>query len=172
MIAEHLEPKGLSKDTPALASFAQARDNRENAERGSAMLRDALRLAMGLTPMPEAPIVRALAHVPKACPHCGAPKSPSPAMIAHIQHTVASYYGIEPRAMISAQRGHEIAHPRQLAMYLASILTPKSLPEIGRRFGNRDHTTVIYAIKAVRRRMLTDAEILLDVEVLRERLAA
>jgi hypothetical protein len=172
VIAEYREPKGLHKDTPAIGAFRAAGDHRDNAERGSAMLRDAILRAMGVTPkrIEPRPVVREVAHLPKACPHCGAPAKPLGLMIAHIQHTVAAYYGLEPGAMTSAQRGYQIAHPRQIAMYLASTLTPKSLPEIGRRFGGRDHTTVIYAIKAVKSRMESDAEILLDVEVLRERL--
>jgi hypothetical protein len=179
MIAEYQEPKGLSKDTPPINSDYPL-VSREAAERGSEMLMEAILLAKGL-PIPAKPqrivvpqlrLVRQAAYTPSACRHCGAPSHPSALMIAHIQHTVASYYGLEPQSMTSAQRGRDMARPRQVAMYLASILTPKSLPDIGRRFGGRDHTTVIYAIKAVKARMDSDAEILLDVEVLKERLAA
>jgi chromosomal replication initiator protein len=109
-------------------------------------------------------------HAPELCPTCGAPAKPR-LMLAHIQATVAAYYGISERHMVSAQRGWSVSHPRQIAMYLASTLTPKSLPDIGRRFGNRDHTTVIHAIKAVQKRMCADLEIAADVEALRERLA-
>lgn len=56
-------------------------------------------------------------------------------------------------------------------MFLASELTPKSLPDIGRRFGGRDHTTVIYAIKAVKGRIAADPEIAADVAALREKLS-
>jgi chromosomal replication initiator protein len=108
---------------------------------------------------------------PTLCPMCGAPVH-GRLMVTHIQALVAAYYKIPVRAMVSAQRCWEYAHPRQIAMYLASELTPKSLPEIGRRFGNRDHTTVIHAIKAVQKRMLADPEIECDIIALRERLAA
>ena len=52
--------------------------------------------------------------------------------------------------MTSARRAREVARPRQVAMYLSKRLTPRSLPEIGRRFGGRDHTTVIHAIKRIK----------------------
>jgi chromosomal replication initiator protein len=92
-------------------------------------------------------------------------------MITHIQALVAAYYKIPMRAMVSAQRCWEYSHPRQIAMYLSAELTPKSLPDIGKRF-NRDHTTVIHAIKAVQKRILADPEIEADVKALRERLSA
>ena len=178
MIAEHREPKGLSRDAEAIGAFMAAAMHRENAERGSLLLRDAILLAKGIQPPPVKqeprpdPLTRARAQRPVSCPTCGAPAKPLPMLIAHIQETVAAYYGFDPALMQSAQRRRSIAHPRQVAMYLASILTPKSLPEIGRRFGGRDHTTVIYGISAVQKRMAEDVEVLLDVEVLKERLGA
>ena len=177
MIREYQEPKGLAPDAEPLLDAFHTVTIRDDAERGSARLRDAILRAQGIEPpktvrpRPEPEVTREIAHIPQACPCCGAPAKPTGLLIAHIQHTVAAYYGLEPISMQSAQRAASIAHPRQVAMYLASTLTPKSLPEIGRRF-NRDHTTVIYAIKAVNQRMEFDAEVLLDVEVLRERLAA
>lgn len=144
------------------------------AERGSQMLRDAILLAKG-HPLPERKppvrVKREEIHIPELCPVCGGPAKPR-TLVAHIQATVAAYYGLSLGTMKSAQRSQAIAHPRQIAMFLASEMTPKSLPEIGRRFGGRDHTTVIHAIKAVRRRIAEDPEIEMDVEVLRERIAA
>jgi chromosomal replication initiator protein len=61
--------------------------------------------------------------------------------------------------MTSARRGREVARPRQVAMYLSKQLTPKSLPDIGRRFGGRDHTTVIHGIRQVERLRETDCDI-------------
>lgn len=69
--------------------------------------------------------------------------------ISRIQRTVAEYYNIPMIEMVSQRRSREVARPRQIAMYLARELTTFSLPEIGRRFGNRDHTTVIYAIRKI-----------------------
>lgn len=91
-------------------------------------------------------------------------------LIATIQATVAAYYRLDPLSMTTARRARDFAHPRQIAMYLSSELTPKSLPEIGRRFGGRDHTTVIHAIKAVKGRIATDPEIAADVALLRAEL--
>jgi hypothetical protein len=143
---------------------------------GSDRLRDAILLAKGIVPLPlkdrplSLPKVREHVQVPQSCPCCGAPQKPAGVLIKHIQHTVAAYYGLHPDLMVSAQRRQAISHPRQIAMFLSSELTPKSLPEIGRRFA-RDHTTVMYAIKAVQTRMYADAEVLLDIKVLRDRLA-
>jgi chromosomal replication initiator protein len=92
--------------------------------------------------------------------------------IARIQETVARHYGIDVCYMKSAQRGRDVARPRQIAMFLAKELTPKSLPCIGKHFGNRDHTTVMHAIKRVNLLRVTDGEIADDIDALRERLAA
>ena len=111
---------------------------------------------------------REVAHLPECCPLCGAPASPR-LLVAHIQATVAAYYGTNVRFMASEHRDREFAHPRQVAMYLAHELTPRSYPEIGRRF-NRDHTTVIYAVRAIRKRISNDPELAMDVGFLRGRL--
>lgn len=89
-----------------------------------------------------------------------------------ILKAVCRRFDLHPNAMVTPLRTHCVAHARQLAMLLTRELTTHSLPYIGRRFGGRDHTTVIYAIKAVQKRMLQDQEIEADVKALRERLAA
>lgn len=66
--------------------------------------------------------------------------------ISAIQQHVAASFGVPLRDMTSARRPRWIARPRQVAMYLARHLTRRSLPDIGRAFGNRDHTTVMYAV--------------------------
>lgn len=116
-------------------------------------------------------LVRDEIYEPEICPHCGAPSEPR-LLVAHIQATVAAYYGIPPRHMTSERRDREFAHPRQVAMYLACEMTPKSTVSIGRLFGGRDHSTVLYAMKSVQRRMCSDAEFALDIRALRERLTA
>jgi chromosomal replication initiator protein len=68
--------------------------------------------------------------------------------------------------MGSARRAREVARPRQIAMYLAKQLTQRSLPEIGRRFGGRDHTTVIHAVRTIEALRVKDAEIDADVRLL------
>jgi chromosomal replication initiator protein len=69
--------------------------------------------------------------------------------IDEIQRKVADYYALKMADLLSARRAREVARPRQVAMYLAKKLTPRSLPEIGRRFGGRDHTTVMHAVKRI-----------------------
>lgn len=92
--------------------------------------------------------------------------------IRRLQEVVADFYHISPSEMTSARRSRSVARPRQVAMYLARETTPKSLPDIGKLFGNRDHTTVIHAIRKVESLIATDDDFAVDVEVLRERLAA
>jgi hypothetical protein len=71
--------------------------------------------------------------------------------VARIKRITAASFGIPADEMVSARRSRTVARPRQVAMYLAKKLTPKSLPDIGRQFGNRDHTTVIHGIRVVER---------------------
>jgi chromosomal replication initiator protein len=79
--------------------------------------------------------------------------------VAEIQARVANYFRIPVREMTSQRRARDVARPRQVAMYLSKQLTPKSLPDIGRRFGNRDHTTVMHGIRRVESLRSTDDEI-------------
>ncbi len=72
--------------------------------------------------------------------------------------------------MHSARRARQVARPRQVAMYLSKLLTARSLPEIGRKFGGRDHTTVMHAIRKVEELMDDDAQIAQDVDVVRRAL--
>lgn len=69
--------------------------------------------------------------------------------IAMVQRAVADHFGIKPEEMTSDRRAREVARPRQVAMYLCTIFTPRSLPEIGRRFGGRDHTTIMHGIRQI-----------------------
>jgi chromosomal replication initiator protein len=69
--------------------------------------------------------------------------------VDRIQNTVSSFFNISIAEMLSQRRSRPLARPRQVAMYLAKKMTSRSLPEIGRRFANRDHTTVIHAVKTI-----------------------
>ena len=91
--------------------------------------------------------------------------------IREIQATVCKYYNLDPSCMLSARRPRSIARPRQIAMYLARELTPKSMPDIGKRFGGRDHTTVLHAVRTIANLVETDDEYRVDVRALRARLA-
>ena len=75
-----------------------------------------------------------------------------------IQNTVSNFFNISLNEMLSQRRSRPLARPRQIAMYLAKQLTTRSLPEIGRRFANRDHTTVIHAVKTIKRLSEKDDE--------------
>ncbi len=90
--------------------------------------------------------------------------------IEEIQRKVAEHFSIRLTDMSSARRARAVARPRQVAMYLAKQLTQRSLPEIGRRFGNRDHTTVMHAVSRVGELMSRDAGFAEDVELLRRML--
>ncbi len=86
--------------------------------------------------------------------------------IDEIQRRVCEHFRIRQSEMGSPRRAREVARPRQIAMYLAKQLTQRSLPEIGRRFGGRDHTTVIHAVKTIEALRARDAEIDADVRLL------
>ncbi|MEQ1789544.1 MAG: chromosomal replication initiator protein DnaA [Rickettsiales bacterium] len=86
--------------------------------------------------------------------------------VEDIQKQVASHYNIKVSDMHSARRARQVARPRQVAMYLSKKFTSKSLPEIGRRFGGKDHTTVMHAVKRVDELMSSDHEFSQDVEML------
>ncbi len=75
-----------------------------------------------------------------------------------IQNTVSNYFNITLNDMLSQRRSRPLARPRQIAMFLAKKLTTRSLPEIGRRFANRDHTTVIHAVKTITKLSEKDEE--------------
>jgi len=86
--------------------------------------------------------------------------------VEDIQRTVAGHYNIKVSDMHSARRSVAVARPRQIAMYLSKQLTAKSLPEIGRKFGGKDHTTVMHAIKRVEELCGRDNEMREDVELI------
>ena len=86
--------------------------------------------------------------------------------IDQIQKKVAEHFNVKMSDMHSARRSRTIARPRQIAMFLAKNLTTRSLPEIGRKFGGRDHTTVIHAIKKVKELVKNDSSLSEDIEIL------
>ena len=90
--------------------------------------------------------------------------------IEEIQKRVAEHFNIKLSEMSSARRSRAVARPRQVAMYLAKQLTQRSLPEIGRKFGGRDHTTVMHAVRKVDELRGSDATFAEDVELLRRML--
>lgn len=91
--------------------------------------------------------------------------------MVRIQCAVASHYEIPLLEMRSDRRARAVARPRQVAMFLAKELTLHSLPTIGKHFGNRDHTTVLHAIRVVSKLSKSDPAMARDVRTLREVLA-
>ncbi|MFA3919174.1 chromosomal replication initiator protein DnaA [Ruegeria hyattellae] len=92
--------------------------------------------------------------------------------VEEIQRKVSDYYNIRLSDIIGPKRLRSYARPRQIAMYLCKQLTSRSLPEIGRRFGGRDHTTVMHGVRRIEELKLTDGQIAEDVEMLRRALEA
>ncbi|MEE2655046.1 MAG: chromosomal replication initiator protein DnaA [Pseudomonadota bacterium] len=90
--------------------------------------------------------------------------------IEEIQKRVSEHFNIRIADMHSARRARAVARPRQVAMYLAKQLTSRSLPEIGRKFGGRDHTTVMHAVKKVEELRHTDSAFCENVDLLRRML--
>ena len=90
--------------------------------------------------------------------------------VEEIQKKVANYFNIRFNDMMSVRRSRIIARPRQVAMYLSKIYTPKSLPEIGRLFGGRDHTTVMHAVKKVEELCQLDSAFADHIKVLKRSL--
>ncbi|MEM7177953.1 MAG: chromosomal replication initiator protein DnaA, partial [Pseudomonadota bacterium] len=87
--------------------------------------------------------------------------------IEEIKRAVSNHFNLRMSDLTSARRSRMVVRPRQVAMYLCKMLTQKSLPEIGRGFGNRDHTTVIHAVKVIEKLKENDSQMAEDLEVLR-----
>lgn len=87
--------------------------------------------------------------------------------IEDIQRVVARHYNVSKADLLSSRRTRTIVRPRQIAMYLAKVLTPRSLPEIGRRFGGRDHTTVLHAVRKIEGLIEGDKMLAEEIELLK-----
>lgn len=87
--------------------------------------------------------------------------------IEEIQRRVAEHYNVRLSDLIGPKRVRTIARPRQIAMYLSKQLTPRSLPEIGRRFGGRDHTTIMHGVRRIEELKTTDSQLSDDLQLLR-----
>ena len=87
--------------------------------------------------------------------------------IEDIQRVVARHYNVSRQELVSNRRTRVIVKPRQIAMYLSKTLTPRSFPEIGRRFGGRDHTTVLHAVRKIEELITADQKLSQEIELLR-----
>ncbi|WP_438276752.1 chromosomal replication initiator protein DnaA [Nitrobacter sp.] len=98
------------------------------------------------------------------------PQEPRRIKIEDIQRVVARQYNVSRSDLLSSRRTANVVRPRQVAMYLAKTLTLRSLPEIGRRFGGRDHTTVLHAVRKIEALVSKDATLSDEVELLKRQL--
>src|SRR5919201_7121695 len=98
------------------------------------------------------------------------PQDPKRVKIEDIQRTVARQYNISRADLLSSRRTANVVRPRQIAMYLAKTLTLRSLPEIGRRFGGRDHTTVLHEVRKIENLVHTDTALADEIELLKRQL--
>jgi chromosomal replication initiator protein len=92
---------------------------------------------------------------------------PKRVRVEDIQRVVSRHYNVPRSDLLSNRRTRIIVKPRQVAMYLAKMMTPRSLPEIGRRFGGRDHTTVLHAVRKIEGQMGTDTKLAQEMELLK-----
>lgn len=92
---------------------------------------------------------------------------PKRVKIEDIQKLVASHYSVSRADILSSRRTAVVVKPRQVAMFLAKTLTMRSLPEIGRRFGGRDHTTVLHAVRKIEAQQANDATLREELELLK-----
>ena len=97
-------------------------------------------------------------------------REPKRVKIEDIQKLVANHYHVSRADLLSARRTATVVLPRQIAMYLSKSLTLRSLPEIGRRFGGRDHTTVLHAVRKIEALSGKQAALAEDLELLRRML--
>jgi chromosomal replication initiator protein len=98
------------------------------------------------------------------------PQEPKRVKVEDIQRIVARQYNISRADLLSSRRTANVVRPRQVAMYLAKTMTLRSLPEIGRRFGGRDHTTVLHAVRKIERLVGDDNQVADEVETLKRQL--
>lgn len=94
------------------------------------------------------------------------------ASVGFIQDVVAKDYGVTKFDLISKKRIHKYVLPRQIAMYFARVLLDRPFPDIGRRFGARDHTTVIHAVQKISARCVSDPEFAIKIAALRAEILA
>ncbi|MCF8478748.1 MAG: chromosomal replication initiator protein DnaA, partial [Pseudolabrys sp.] len=98
------------------------------------------------------------------------PQEPKRVKIEDIQRVVARQYNVSRSDLLSSRRTANVVRPRQVAMYLAKTLTLRSLPEIGRRFGGRDHTTVLHAVRKIEGLVGADMALAEEIEILKRQL--
>ena len=97
-------------------------------------------------------------------------REPKRVKIEDIQKLVANHYQVSRADILSSRRTATVVRPRQIAMYLSKVLTLRSLPEIGRRFGGRDHTTVLHAVRKIEGLCVKETALSEEIELLKRML--
>ena len=100
------------------------------------------------------------------------PIETAPVSIEAIKRVVCNHFGLSHNDIVSKRRSKDVVVPRQIAIYLCREFTPRSYPEIGRRFGGLDHSTVIHAAKIISKALHADCVLARDVKILTAQLAA
>ena len=108
-----------------------------------------------------------LERVDELLAHLVGAGEPKRVRIEDIQRIVARHYNVSRQELVSNRRTRVIVKPRQIAMYLSKTMTPRSFPEIGRRFGGRDHTTVLHAVRKIEDLISSDQKLSHEIELLR-----
>ena len=98
-------------------------------------------------------------------------REPKRVKIEDIQKLVATHFNVSRADILSSRRTANVVRPRQIAMYLAKTMTLRSLPEIGRRFGGRDHTTVLHAVRKIEDLVSKDTDLNQELELLKRLLS-
>jgi len=158
---------------PALRRQRAERDTaeRDSAERDRLAGEAAARAAEeALCRRPDAAVERALRETEQFAAAVAAtvPRRPT---IPKIIRAVSRLYLVTVTDLLGSRRTADVVRPRQVGMYLARTLTPRSLPEIGRRFGGRDHTTVLHAVRKIDGLLHTDNALAEDVDLLKRMLS-
>ena len=171
----YTQRKAVERRTNFLASIAAKAA--ELADRKTQLALAATRIAAVEAPLVSKPAVKILVSdmMPEAneqwtivapLPHEKRPARPSHPSVRDIQLAVCAHFDVKLLDMMSSRRTFDIVKPRQVAMYLAKTLTLRSLPDIGRRFGGRDHTTALHAVRKIEALVRIDGDMANDVETI------
>ncbi|MBX6425940.1 MAG: chromosomal replication initiator protein DnaA [Variibacter sp.] len=153
---------GFDVPAPVLAFIAQ------NVTHNGRDLDGALNRLLATNKLTGQPVTMEMAEL--AVRDLVRPPEPKRVKIEDIQRAVARHFNVSRADMLSSRRTANVVRPRQIAMYLAKTLTLRSLPEIGRRFGGRDHTTVLHAVRKIETLADKDQGLAQDLEILKRML--
>jgi chromosomal replication initiator protein len=160
-VARHIHP-GFDVPPPVLAFIAHA------VTHNGRDLEGALNRLLAHSKLTGQPVTLEMAE--REVRDLVRPQEPKRVKIEEIQRIVARQYNVSRADLLSSRRTANVVRPRQVAMYLAKTLTLRSLPEIGRRFGGRDHTTVLHAVRKIENLVNTDNALAEEIEILKRQL--